>query len=68
MNGKTSLPIKKWKTEYNSLVTERKSLDERYQALKIEVKEAEKIRKNVDSILRQEQRERGRQKRQNVEL
>lgn len=68
MNGKTTLPIKAWKVEFNSLITEQKMLNERYQALKVEVKEAKKIRKNVDSILRQEQRERGQQKSQNMEL
>lgn len=68
MNGKTSLPIKTWKTEYNSLVTERKNLDDRYQALKGEVSQAEKIRKSVYSILRQEQREQPPQRAQETEL
>ncbi len=39
------------------LTAERKTLNQRYLALKEEVKEAEKIRKSVYSILRQEQRE-----------
>ena len=57
MNGKTTLPIKAWKTEYNKLTAERKTLNQRYLVLKDEVKEAEQIRKSVYSILRQEQRE-----------
>lgn len=56
MNGKTIIPTKTWKEEYTKLTAERKTLNQRYLALK-EVKEAEKIRKSVCSILRQEQRE-----------
>ena len=57
MNGKTAIPTKTWKAEYAKLTAERKTLNQRYLALKEEVKEAEKIRKSVYSILRQEQRE-----------
>ena len=57
MNEKTTIPIKAWKEEYTKLTAERKTLNQRYLALKEEVKEAEKIRKSVYSILRQEQRE-----------
>ena len=53
MNGKTAIPTKAWKTEYAKLTAERKTLNQRYLVLK----EAEKIRKSVYSILRQEQRE-----------
>ena len=55
MNGKTTIPTKAWKEEYTKLTAERKTLNQRYLALKEEVKEAEKIRKSVYSILRQEQ-------------
>ena len=48
-------PTKAWKTEYAKLTVERKTLNQRYLVLKKEVKEAEKIRKSVYSILRQEQ-------------
>lgn len=57
MNGKTTIPTKEWKTEYAKLTAEKKTLNQRYLALKEEVKEAEQIRKSVYSILRQEQRE-----------
>ena len=57
MNGKTTIPTKAWKDEYTKLTAEKKTLNQRYLALKEEVKEAEKIRKSVYSILRQEQRE-----------
>lgn len=56
MNGKTAIPTKTWKTEYAKLTAERKTLNQRYLALKEEVKEAEQIRKSVYSILRKEQR------------
>ena len=57
MNGKTTIPANAWKAEYAKLTAERKTLNQRYLALKDEVKEAEQIRKSVYSILRQEQRE-----------
>ncbi len=56
MNGKTTILTKTWKEEYTTLTAERKTLNQRYLALKEKVKEAEKIRKSVYSILRQEQR------------
>ena len=68
MNGKTTLPTKTWKAERIKLTNERKLLDRDYAALKDEVKEAEQIRKNVYSIIRQEQRERQPHRSKNVEL
>ena len=68
MNGKTTLPVKVWKAEYAKLTAERKTLNQRYLALKDEVKEAEQIRKSVYSILRQEQRERQPHRAQETEL
>ena len=67
MNGKTALPTKAWKEEYTKLTAERKTLNQRYFALKEEVKEAEKIRKSVYSILRQEQREQQPRRKQDME-
>lgn len=68
MNGKTTLPAKAWKAEYAKLTGERKTLNQRYLALKDEVKEAEQIRKSVYSILRQEQRERQPRREQDRDL
>ena len=61
MNGKTTIPTKAWKDEYTKLTAERKTLNQRYLALKEEVKEAAKIRKSVYSVLRQEQQPRRKQ-------
>ncbi len=61
MNGKTTIPAKAWKDEYTKLTAERKTLNQRYLALKEEVKEAAKIRKSVYSVLRQEQHPRRKQ-------
>jgi len=58
MNGKTALPVKAWKSEYAKLTAERKTLNQRYLALKEEVREAEQIRRSVYSIMRQEQQPR----------
>ena len=68
MNGKTAIPTKAWKTEYAKLTAERKTLNQRYLALKDEVKEAEQIRKSVYSILRREQREQAPRRTQETEL
>ena len=67
MNGKTTIPVKAWKTEYAKLTNQWKTLNQRYLELKEEVKEAEKIRKSVYSILRQEQREHAPQRAQDME-
>ena len=67
MNGKTALPVKAWKAEYAKLTAERETLNQRYLALKGEVKEAEQIRKSVYSILRQEQREQQPRRAQDME-
>lgn len=67
MNGKTTLPTKAWKAEYAKLTAEQKTLNQRYLALKNDVKEAEQIRKSVYSILRQEQREWQPRRAQNME-
>jgi len=57
MNGKTTLPTKAWKSEYSKLTAKRNGLNQRYVALKDEVREAEQIRSSVYSIMRQAQRE-----------
>ena len=67
MNGKTTIPVKAWKTEYAKLTNQWKTLNQRYLELKEEVKEAEKIRKSVYSILRHEQREHAPQRAQDME-
>lgn len=56
MNGRTGIPLKAWKAEQEKLTAERKELSRRYLALKDEVKEAERIRKGVYAILREENR------------
>ena len=62
MNGKTTLPTKAWKTEYADLTAKREMLNQRYVALKDEVREVKQIRKSVYSILRQAQREQYKEK------
>lgn len=56
MNGKTGIPAKAWKAEQEKLTAERQQLSHRYDKLKNEIKEAEQIRRNVYSILREENR------------
>lgn len=57
MNGKIKIPIKAWKAEYNKLIAERKTINQKYLSLKDEVKKAEQIRKSIYNLIRQEQRE-----------
>ena len=47
-------PVTKWKAEQAKLQVEQKDLNRRYFKLKEEVRETEQIRKNVETILRQE--------------
>jgi hypothetical protein len=49
-------PIAKWKAEIEKLTAERSGLNQQYNTLKDEVKEAEQIRKSVYSILRENSR------------
>jgi hypothetical protein len=51
-------PIKKWQTELTKLTTERKLIDSDFYKLRDEVKEAERIRSRVYSIMRQEHQQR----------
>jgi len=55
MNGKTALPIRAWQAEYAELASEKDRLYQRYNSLKDEVREVEKIRKGVEGVLQQEQ-------------
>ena len=55
MNGKTALPFRAWKAEHAELTTKKDRLYQRYNSLKDEVREVEKIRKGVEGVLQQEQ-------------
>ena len=54
MNGKTGIPLKVWNAERDKLSGEKEQLTRQYYALKEEVKEVEQIRRNVYSIMREE--------------
>jgi cell division protein FtsB len=56
-----------WKAEHEKLTAERNRLNQRYHALKDEVKEVEKIHRNVYDILREETREAQRTRTQGME-
>ena len=57
LNGREKIPLPAWKAEREKLTADKKRLDNRYIALKGEVKEVEKIHRNVYDILREETRE-----------
>jgi hypothetical protein len=60
-------PVSKWQAEIIKLTAERGKLNQRYYALKDEIKEAEHIRKSVHSIINAEQRERQPRRAQEME-
>jgi uncharacterized protein YoxC len=51
-NGK--LPLKKWKSEVEELTAEKNGLYQQYYKLKDDVKEIDKVRREVDEIVRAE--------------
>jgi len=67
-NAKKLPPVAKWTAEIQKLTAERSGLNQHYNTLKDEVKEAEQIRKSIYSILRQEQCEQQPHKGQDMEL
>jgi predicted nucleic acid-binding Zn-ribbon protein len=55
LNGRTTVPTGAWKKELADLTAERQQLNSEYVALKDEVQKIEKISRNVQDILHQEQ-------------
>jgi len=66
MNGRTRIPVKAWKRELADLLDQKKLLYYKYTQRKDEVKNVEQIRRSVDSIIREEERDRARRRGQNV--
>jgi hypothetical protein len=54
MNGRTKLPIKKWRSELDTLTAERVSLVEKYYSRRDEVGNVEVLRRAVEGVLRGE--------------
>ena len=62
MNGRTDIPRKAWRAERETLTAEKGSLYAEYTRLKEEVRDAEVIRRCVETVLRDEpQKQRGRE-------
>ncbi len=62
MNGRTDIPRKAWRAESETLTAEKGSLYAEYTRLKEEVRDAEVIRRCVETVLRDEpQKQRGRE-------
>ena len=61
-------PIRKWESERDKLKAERQQLSHRYDRLKNEVKEVEKIRRNVYSFLKEERGREQPKRNHNLEL
>jgi cell division protein FtsB len=67
LNGRTKIPLPAWKAEREELTAKRNRLNQRIYALKDEVKEVDKIHRNVYDILREETREAQRTRAQDVD-
>jgi len=52
LNGRTTIPTKSWREEFEKLTAERSQLNQRYLKLKSDVDEVAKILKNVEQILK----------------
>jgi len=61
-------PITKWQAEREKLAADKKRLDRQYAELRNETAAVEKIKRNVDDILREETRVTQRTRRQGMEL
>jgi hypothetical protein len=69
MNGRTKIPIKEWKAEFEKLTAERFTLCESYYRLKDEVRSVEILRKGAEEIMREEtQKEKQRNRSHSMEL
>jgi hypothetical protein len=68
LNGRNEIPLPSWKKEREKLNAEKKTLYAEYHLLKSEVKEMEKIKWNVEVVMREEARDRQRQKSHGMEL
>jgi len=51
MNGRTNLPIKKWKAEAAQLTAEKNRLYQDFYKLRDEVREVEIIKRNVEQVI-----------------
>ncbi len=59
MNGRTKIPVHRWKSELETLTIERISLAERLYSLKDDVRNVEVLRKGVEGVMREEQQRDG---------
>jgi hypothetical protein len=62
MNGRTELPIKKWKEELETLTADRYTLCDEYYKLDDELKSVEALKRGAENIMRDNTPERVPQK------
>ena len=69
LNGKVkTAPLKKWKSERDTLTAERIKLGEKFYTLKDEIRSVEIIRKGVDILFTEQERQRQQQRTQSQKL
>ena len=57
LNGRDKIPLAAWEKEYTQKTADKNRLNARFNFLRNEVKDVEKIQRSVHDILREEQRE-----------
>lgn len=56
LNGRTEIPMKKWKAEREKLLAEKATFNQQYKKLKVDTNHAYKIKRAVEDLLPQEPR------------
>jgi hypothetical protein len=54
LNGRTEIPIKKWRAELETLTAEKYALCDEYYRLDDELKSVEALRRGAENIMREE--------------
>lgn len=68
MNGRTEIPVAKWKAEAAALTSQRETLYRDYTRLKGEVRDAEVIRRCVEAVIKDGARVKRQDKKQEIEI
>ena len=67
LNGRTTIPIKKWESEYKELTAKRYSLCDKYYDLRSEIKSVEQLKRGALNLIKAEEIERKPQRKRDFE-
>ena len=68
LNGRTTIPIKKWKSEYKELTAKRYSLCDKYYDLRGEIKSVEQLKRGALNLIKDDEMERTRKPQRRFDL